>query len=231
MTRKKYLKEIDLVANTFTENKTVFLEESRCIMYFLSQWVDKQVGSDYKKVALKIWPIGKMAELNIKPFMIDDVSKVIVIEVEYDLRDYYAFNELESRHLEIIRLLKKSFAAIPSNVNIDRIKLLESLECIKENGFIYTRELGRWIPNPSKTVLAKMFVEFNAKEILFCLKLQNKDKTKEWHQVFSRFKPFEVARLYEFWKLEFQSDYRMVCKFKKHYESIEFDVDMNCKNN
>jgi len=228
MTRKKYLKEIDLVTNAFSENKTTFLEESRCVMHFLSEYVKKQVVSDYKKIVLKIWPLGKMTELNIKPFMMDDVSKVIVVEIEYDLQDYYAFDELESRQLEILRLLKKSFTMIPSKINFDRNKLLESLEYVAEKNFIYIREFGRWISNPSKTVLVKMSVEFNSKEILFFLKVKNNAKAKEHYQVFSQFKPFEAARLYEFWKLEFCNDSRMICKFNNYYEPIEFELDVNC---
>jgi len=229
MIRKKYLKEIDLVANYSSENKVLFLEESRCIMHFLSDCVRKKVVSDYKKIVLKIWPVGKMAELKIKPFMMDDISKVLVIEIEYDLKDYYAFDKLESRQLEIFRLLKKSLAIIPSEIKIDKKRLSESLKHIEDRNFIYIREFGRWISNPSKTVLVKMTVEFNAKEILFCLKVKNGTKTKECYQVFGKFEPFEAARLYEFWKLEFCDDNRMICKFNNYYEPIEFELDMACR--
>lgn len=227
MRPKRYLKEVDLVANGFSENSKKFLEESRCIMYFLSECVDKTVESNYKKIVLKIWPLGKMAELGIKPFMKDDASKVLVIEVEYDLQNYYAIEDINLRRLEVFRLLKKAIATIPSEIKIDNENLLKTVRYMEGNDSIYTKEIGRWVYNSSKAISVKMLIEFNAEKILFCIKVRGNTLAKEFCQVFARFKPFEAARLYEFCKIEFCDDERVVCKFRQHYKPIEFKLKMD----
>ena len=225
--RKKYLREIDLVLSHYSEKKKIFLEESRAIMYFLSEWADRQVESDFKKIALNLRPMGMMDKYPIKPILRDDISGVLLIENEYALETYFSFTDLRSRQKEIIRLLKEGFELIPPDVMLDRKKLDESLKSVEENDFIYSQELGRWVSNPSKTISIKMAVEFNDKEILFSLKIRDlKNKENRWEQIFRRFEPFDVGRLELFWKLEFVTDSKVICKFKKYFEPLEVELDL-----
>jgi hypothetical protein len=220
--KKKYLREVDIVTSIPKTECKQFLEESRSVLYLLSELVNKKVECAFKKIGIKIWPKNKVPKNLGGSHILDNNSSVLVLEIGYDLDDYNKLAKLADRHIELIRIIKTTVSMIDSSINFDIKTFVNALEGLEEKDFIFRKEYGAWKHNRSKTKSIKLFANYDHSGI--DLGVVVKSSGKKYEKVFANYHAFEVSALYELGNVDFCDNEDVIYVPKGFYGSIRFNL-------
>lgn len=218
----KYLREVDVVASHLKTECKQFLEESRCVLYLLSELVDKKVQCDFKKIGIKIWPKDSVPKSSGNSFIVDSQSSVLILDIGYDIDNYNKLTKLVDRNIELVRIIKSTVRLIDKSINFDTEEFFSILESIERKGFIFEKEHGVWKHNKSKSASIKLYTKYDYSGIEFGVKVRNSNN--EYEKVFANYGPFEASTLYELGRVDFRDNENAIYMPKGFYEPINFNL-------
>lgn len=194
--KNRFLREIDISVSLNYENGQQFMRESRCVLYALSEkLINKKTKCNFDKLSFKIWPVGGLKCNEPSRAILDNESRVISVEVEYDLSIYYLPKDQGQRWAILIEMISTFVDLIPVESEVSREGLLSVLEMLQEeNAFKVSKTLGRPTYNNLRTLSAKLGFTFDEEKILIFALVSNIDKEVKKISIAS-YSTFENYRL------------------------------------
>ena len=118
----KYLSEIEIIASKRFGDQPArkFFDDTRRFVDCVYELLERNVRSNYGKIALVLWPKSALEEHPTPDHEFDSISGVCMINIAYDLSLHTGEESAQKREKMVIDLFEKAVASCPERVGIDK---------------------------------------------------------------------------------------------------------------